>query len=43
MKFEPPRRQEANQALCEALQAAQQTRIPEEAGQIIELLLDFEM
>jgi hypothetical protein len=29
LKLSPPRRNEANQLLCEALQAAQQMRIPE--------------
>jgi CHAT domain-containing protein/tetratricopeptide (TPR) repeat protein len=42
MQFEPPRRQEANQLLCEALQAAQQMRIPE-AGQIRRILKRYDM
>jgi hypothetical protein len=42
MQFNPPRRAEANQLLCEALHAAQQMRIPE-AGQIRMILQDFEM
>jgi len=42
MQLEPPRRKEANQLLCQALQAAQQMRIPE-AGQIEEYLQHFEM
>jgi tetratricopeptide (TPR) repeat protein len=42
LRLTPPRRKEANQLLCQALQAAQQMRIPE-AGQIEEWLQDFEM
>ncbi|OUD15529.1 CHAT domain-containing protein [Thioflexithrix psekupsensis] len=42
MQFNPPRRAEANQLLCEALHAAQQMRIPE-AGQIRQILQHFEM
>ena len=42
MQFKPPRRPEANQLLCEALQAAQKMRIPE-TGQIRGILEHFEM
>jgi tetratricopeptide (TPR) repeat protein len=42
MQLEPPRRNEANQLLCQALHAAQQMRIPE-AGQIEAILQGFEM
>ncbi|EIJ42569.1 NB-ARC domain-containing protein [Beggiatoa alba B18LD] len=42
MQFSSPRRTEANQLLCQALQSAQKMRIPE-AGQIEAILQDYNM